>query len=102
MNPSDWKQRAEVLFFGDGKKITEVSNLLSVSVRSISKHFNGLPHYEAEVARRKQAAQVRRKECHRLWKQKSRNNCPHAITRETLKIEHTTAVRILSKERFFN
>ncbi|MCL2188444.1 MAG: hypothetical protein FWC16_00705 [Defluviitaleaceae bacterium] len=88
-------------FFVEGKKINEVSGLLGISVRSVSKHFNTLPNYKAEVEKRKQANKAKRKEYWRLWQQQRRADDHLKATKKTMKLEHITAVKILSKERFF-
>ncbi|MCL2188442.1 MAG: hypothetical protein FWC16_00715 [Defluviitaleaceae bacterium] len=97
---ANWKHRAEVLFFGEGKTIVAISEAVGVSVRSISAYFNGLPHYKDEVERRK-AANKNRTAYYRENKRKIRglNFAPCA---ESLKQRHIMDVRILSKERFFH
>ena len=50
----NWRHEAEILFFADGKTITDIGKELGVSVRSVSAYLNGLPHYAAEAERRKE------------------------------------------------
>ena len=96
-----WRQRAERLFFVEGKNIREVSGLIGVSVRSVSAHLNSLSGYKSEV-RRRQAANRNRTAYYREHKRASRaKNRYSIITHETVKIEQAAAARILSRERYF-
>ena len=96
----DWKSIAAELFFYEGKTIIEISSIIGISVRSISSYFNSLPNYAAEKEKRKQA-NSNRKDYYKNHKRKSRkrhfNPCG-----ESLKREHITAVKILSRESFFS
>ena len=95
-----WRQDAEALYFGSGKTITEISKQLGVSVRSISAYLNGLPHYAAEVERRKENNK-NRAAYFREHKRKSRAMNFTACA-ASMKKQHITDVKILSRERFFN
>jgi len=98
---TSWKNQAETLFFIEKKQIKEISSLTNVSIRSISKHLNTLPHYAKEVERRKATNQDRR-EYFRKNKRKNRASKSHlAITGESLRREHEQAVRVLSSEKFY-
>ena len=100
----NWKQEAERLFFDGGLSIVEVSGSLGMSSRSISAHLNSLPHYKDERERRKKA-NADRTDYYRDYRRKSRaaKNCAinYNACADTLKKDHITAVRILSRERFF-
>ena len=96
-----WQQNAEALFFLEGESIKEISSIIGVSTKSISKFLKGCPKYADEVERRKQSNQDRR-EYYKNYKRVSRaNNISYAVTGDTLKAEHETAVQILSSEKYF-
>jgi hypothetical protein len=99
---SNWKQEAERLFFDGGLSIVEINGSLGISTKSISSHLNSLPgsSYRAERERRKKA-NADRSGYFRDYRRKERALVNHGSNTETLKREHITAVRILSKERFF-
>ena len=100
MKTKNWKQRAEALFFIEGKNITEISKLIGVSVRSISKHFNKLPAYHYEK-RQRNIADLNRREYFREYKREKRAAAvDYTINKYTMRNEHENAVRILSRERF--
>jgi hypothetical protein len=100
----NWKQEAERLFFDERLSIVKVSDSLGISIKSISAHLNSLPHYKSERERRKKA-NADRSGYYRNYRRKSRaaKNCAinYNACADTLKKDHITAVRILSRERFF-
>ena len=102
MTMEDWRQRAEALFFVEGKNIREVSGQVGVSVRSVSSYFNSLPHYAVEVKRRR-AVNANRTEYYREHKRAYRaKNRYNVINSETMRAEQALAARILSRERHFD
>jgi len=98
---SDWRHQAEVSFFSEGKTIVKTAQQLGVSARSVSAYLNSLPHYPAEVERRKEANR-NRTDYYREHKRAKRKSLEVPITGESLRQEHETAVRILSREKFYN
>jgi len=97
----EWKERAEVLYFGEGEKINAISKQLGISERSISAHLNSLPNITAEKERRKQANRDRQRDRDRERKQRSRlSKGQEKIDEiyEFIKLDHRTAVRILSRD----
>lgn len=103
MKSEQWRQKAENMCFVDGKSIVQISALLGVSTVSLSKYLNSLPQYAAEKNRRKEENKAKRKEYSRNHKRETRKKSPFDyICGLSLKREHETAVKILSKERFFN
>ena len=97
MSANSWKKRAEALFFTDKKNLREISGLINISVRSISRHFNSLPAYHMEKTLRKAG---NRKKYFREYKRKSRaDNIEYDVTRDTLRLEHEEAAKVLSRER---
>jgi hypothetical protein len=103
MKPENWRQRAENMYFNEGKTIVQIKNAINVSTVSISKYFNSLPKYKLEKKRRIAENKTHRKEYSKEHKRTSRAKSRFDIVcGETLRREHATAVRILSKERFFN
>ena len=112
MRPVNWKSEAESFYFTSGWSIARISEAIGVSTVSISKHLNSLPHYTAERERRK-AQNQSRTEYFRDYKRKSREEAKgktltvtackinYGVCADTIRREHETAVRILSRERHF-
>ena len=99
----NWKHEAEILYFADGKTIINISKELGVSARSVASHLNGLPHYAAEVARRKERNRDRTA-YYREHKRKARKSqiLDFTACAAVLKKQHINDVKTLSRERFFN
>ena len=112
MRPANWKSKAEAMFFTSGWSIARISEAIGVSTVSVSKHLNSLPHYTAERERRK-AQNQSRTEYFRDYKRKCRDETKgkaltaaaykinYGVCADTIRREHETAVRILSRERHF-
>jgi hypothetical protein len=99
---SNWKKQAEALFFTDHLGITAIATIIRKSRKSVSEHINGCDGYEAEMEFRREGSAEKRKEYRRQWDRANRSGRYTTVTAESLRNEHETAVRILSKERFFH
>ena len=109
----EWKKKAEELFFDSKLSINEISGYINISVRSISSYLNSHPNYKIERHRRKTENQDRAN-YQKDWKKNFRKKTKieelrkgaryinYGVNGETLRQEHITAVKILSRERFFN
>lgn len=96
----DWRLRAKALFFVDKKSITEISRIIGVSRQSVSAYLKALTGYMEERERRRNENAEKRARCRKQWDRDNRPERYSSITAETIRQEHETAVRILSRDRY--
>lgn len=102
---TNWRKKADELFFDQMLSIREISGIIGISANSISKHLNSRPNYKTERERRKKQNSDRTgyfKEYYQKSKIASISDYANEISAQSLKQEHETAVKILSGERFFH
>ena len=92
----DWREQAKALFFIDHFTITTIADILQRSRETVSRFICTCEGYDEEMLYRKGQSAERRKESKRRWNQEYRNT----ITKESLRQEHETAVKILSAEKY--
>lgn len=95
----DWRLRTKALFFVDKKSIAEISRIIGVSRQSVSAYLKALAGYEEERERRKKENAEKRAFYRKQWDRANRPERYSSITAETIRQEHETAVRILSRDR---
>lgn len=96
----DWRLGAKGLFFVDKKSIAEISRIIGVSRQSVYAYLKTLTGYTAERERRRNENAEKRALCRRQWDRANRPERYSSITAETIRQEHETAVRILSRDRY--
>ena len=102
MNSISWRVQAESLFFVDGKIFKEISEIIGISTKSVSKYLRSLPRYFEEVELRKEANKQKKLEYHRELKRKQRaENAKKVEEKESLKREHVLAAKVLSSDKYF-
>lgn len=94
-----WREQVRHLFFDCKKSIVEIEGIVGISRKSISGYLRQLPGYQRERERRKLENKERRPEYKRQWERKHRFT-GGAVTAETIRREHETAVAILSREKY--
>lgn len=98
---NNWHEKADRLFFTEKLKISEIAVITGVSRRRVSERLRKNEGYEAERKRRMEENAQRRREAKREYDKKRRKTLTDwAVTAETMRIEHDTAARILSYEKF--
>ena len=96
-----WREQAESLYFTDGKKFKEISEIIGISAKSVSKHLKSLARYDEEAKQRKEAARQKKLEYHRELKRKQRaENAKKVEEKESIKREHELAAKVLSSEKY--
>ena len=86
----------------DKKIFKEISEIIGISAKSVSKYLKSLPHYEEEVKRRKEAKKQRKLEYQRELKRRQRAESAKKVEeKEAIKREHELAVKVLSSEKHF-
>lgn len=97
---NDWKERANKLFFNDKLNINQISEVLGISRKSISKYLATVEGYKKEKEERKKINREKRREYKREWDRVNRLTVSQKITQDDLKRDHEMAVRILSAEKY--
>lgn len=97
---NDWKKRANTLFFNDKLNINQISEVLGMSRKSISKYLSSCEGYKKEREERKKINKEKRREYKREWDRANRLTISQKVTEDDLKRDHETAVRILSAEKY--
>lgn len=96
-----WREQAEALFFVEHLKINDIAATVKKSRETVSRHICACKGYEEEISERRRQSAKRRKEYKRSWDRENRSGRFRTVCAESMKQEHITAVRILSRERHF-
>ena len=102
MKNNNWREQVNHLFFTEGKKMKEISPLVGISAKSISKYLRSLPDYFNYVEKRKEFNTFYYKgDYQRDWKRENRAKkaAQKAEEKEMIKREHAIAVKILKFDR---
>lgn len=110
---AQWMSDAERLFYNEGYRIIQISELLGMTRQTIANHLKKTSGYIAEKAKRKEETRERKKEQNREWAKnnpekkskssqnwinKNRGRKKSELTDfELLQIDHIRAVRELSQ-----
>jgi len=94
-----WREQAKVLFFIKHMSINEIAAAVNKARETVSRFITRCEGYEAEISYRKEQSAAHRREYKRDWDKLYRSGA-FDITKESLRREHITAVKILSSERY--
>ncbi len=96
----EWKTQASALFFIDHLNIKTIAEVVMRKRETVSRYLNGCEGYGKEMAFRKIQSRKRRRDYQANWDKANRPERYRCVSGDTIRAEHETAVKILSKERF--
>lgn len=96
---TNWKEQAKALFLIEHISINDIAVIVKKSRETISRFLSSCEEYENEMLFRKKQSEENRREYQRQWDRSHRRY--NAVTTDSIKNEHISAVKILSAEKFY-